>query len=307
MKIFKNRGDIYFPKSKKASNQAKILYSFLALIVIFTVVFVGYLHKNYSSAAEFFAKGEITTTVESEEIIRDLPDISGKTNFLIFETDESKKSIHYIFILQADKDNKAYKAASLSPQMKINNQTLQSIYTSGGGMALKSKLTEYFGFEIDYYADFDSASSVELINKLGSYVYISNTDINFSNNKEDDKYTLRINEGEQTVSGSETVNLLRYYSEEKKDYNAENEVILKAIPMLLNEDNYKNADSLFKLFMKSCTTDITVREFENGKNGVMVFCYMNNDITLYSAHTEIDEENVLTPSSIKNIKGYFSK
>ncbi|MBR7060908.1 MAG: hypothetical protein IKI34_04175, partial [Eubacterium sp.] len=101
--------------------------------------------------------------------------------------------------------------------------------------------------------------------------------------------------------------LLRYYSEKSKNYTAENELILKALPELLNEENFENADSLFKLFMKSCTTDITVREFENGKNGVMVFCVLSNDITLYSAKTDYDKNNALTSDSIKNIKGYFSK
>ncbi len=307
MKIFKNRGDIYIPKSKRASNQAKILYSLLVIIVVFTVVFVGYLHKNYSTASEFFARGEVTVTEEYKDTISELPSVSGKTNFLILETDDDKKDIHYIYLLQADRDNKAYKTASLSPEMVINNEKLQDIYTAGGGMALKSRLTEYFGFDIDFYADFDASSFVEFVNKLGTYVYISNEDINFTNNIEDDKYTLRINEGEQTISGSETSNLLRYFSEEEKKYSAENEVILKALPELINEKNFESADSLFKLFMKSCKTDITVREFENGKDGVMVFCVLSNDITLYSAQTEFDEANALTSSSIKNIKGYFSK
>lgn len=307
MKIFKNKGDIYISKSKKISNQAKILYSLLALIVIFTVVFVGYLHKNYFSAAEFFARGEVTTTQQAEDIKSQLPDISGKTNFLILETDDNKEKIHYIYLLQADRDNKAYKAAALSPLMKINNENLQSIYNSGGGLALKSRLTEYFGFEIDYYADFDMSSFVEFVNKLGSYVYISNEKINYSNDEEDDKYTLKINEGEQLISGSETSNLLRYYSEKAHSFSAENEVILKALPALLNEKNYENVDALFKLFMKSCKTDITVREFENGKNGVSVFCIMSTDLTLYSADTEFNSDGSLKDSSIKNIKGYLSK
>ena len=307
MKIFKNRGDIYISKSKKTSNQAKILYPLLIIIVVFTVVFVGYLHKNYSSVSDFFARGEVTTTQEAENVKNTLPDISGKTNFLIFETDKDKENIHYIFLLQTDRDNKAYEAASLSPQMNINGVTIQSIYSAGGGTALKSKLTEYFGFELDYYIDFDSDSMIEFINKLGKYVYISNEKIDYTDNTENDKYTLRINEGEQTVSGSETSNLLRYYSGKTHNYSAENELVLKAIPELFNEANYENADSLFKLFMKNAKTDITVREFENGKNGVMVFCYLNTEITLYSAETKFDKTGSLTSDSIKNIKGYFSK
>lgn len=307
MKIFKNRGDIYISKSKKMSNQAKILYALLAVIVVFTAVFTAYLHKNYSSAADFFARGEVTTTEKEENIKEILPETEGKTNFLVMETDENKEKIHYIFLVQADRDNRAYKAAALSPDMSVGDSTVQKIYTASGGAGLKAKLTEYLGFEIDYYADFENSGFVEVVNKLGSYVYISNEKIDYSDNKEDDKYTLKIKEGEQTVSGSETSNLLRYFTEKTKNYSAENELILKALPELLNEKNYENADSLFKLFMKNCTTDITVRDFENGKNGVMVFCTLSTDLTLYSAATEFDDTNKLTDTSVKNIKGYFSK
>ncbi len=307
MKIFKNRGDIYISKSKKMSNQAKVLYALLAVIVVFTAVFTAYLHKNYSSAADFFARGEVTTTEKEENIKEILPEIEGKTNFLVMETDENKEKLHYLFLIQADRDNRAYKAAALSPDMSIGNSSAQKIYTASGGAGLKAKLTEYLGFEIEYYIDFDNGGVVELINKLGSYVYISNEKIDYSDNSEDDKYTLKIKEGEQTISGSETSNLLRYYSEKMKNYSAESELVLSAVPELLNEKNYENADYLFKLFMKNCTTDITVRDFENGRNGVLVFCTLSNDLTLYSADTEFDDKNTLTNSSVKNIKGYFSK
>ena len=307
MKLFKNRGDFYIPKSKKASNQAKILYSLLVIIVVFTVVFVGVLHSNYKTVSDFFARGEVTTTEVQEEGKAELPDITGKTNFLIFETDDSKEKIHYIFLLQADKDNKAYKVASLSPKMKIADESLQKIYSSGGGTALKAKLIEYFGFQIDYYIDFDSSSFIEFINKLGSYIYTSNEEIVYSENTEEDNYTLKIEVGEQKIEGKETSNLLRYFTEKTKNYSAENELILTCIPELFNADNYENAESLFKLFMKSCKTDITVRDFENSKNAVEVFCTLSNEVTLYSSTTEFDKNNNITTTSIRDIKGYFNK
>ena len=307
MKLFKNRGDIYIPKSKRASNQAKILYSLLVIIVVFTVVFVSYLHKQYSSVSDFFARGEVTVTEVEENSEVKLPDIIGKTNYLVIETDDAKNIIHYLYLLQADKDNKAYKVASLSPKMKVAEKTLQDIYTAQGAPALKTRLIEYFGFEIDYYIDFDSSSFVEFVNKLGSFIYTSTEDINYNEEKEEDKYAIKIETGEQKISGKEVSNLLRYYSEKKEKYTAENELVLNSISELFNAENYENVDSLFKLFMKSCKTDITVRDFQNSKNSVMVFCTLNKDITLYSATTEFDENKNLKTSSVKDIKGYFNK
>ena len=306
MKLFKNRGDIYIPKSKRASNQAKILYSLLVIIVVFTIAFVWFLHKQYSSVSDFFARGEVTITEAQENSEVYLPDVIGKTNFIVMETDDNKENIHYIFLLEADKDNKSYKVSSLSPKMKIGKTTIEKIYKSGGATDLKTKLIEYFGFEIDYYIDFNSSSFVEFVNKLGSFVYMSPEEIVYNDETKNDKYSLKIEEGEQKISGTEVSNLLRYYTEKKK-YPSENELVLNALPELFDAENFENSDTLFKLFMKSCKTDITVREFQNGKNAVMVFCNLSNEITLYTANATYDKNNNLTEDSMKEIKGYFNK
>ena len=306
MKIFKNRGDIYIPKAKnKKSKEETILKILLAIIIVFTIAFIVLLSYKYGSASEFFGEGEITTTqVDLKE--DELPKISGKTNFLIMETDDEKKDIHYIILVQADKDSKAYKVCSLSPNMKIDKENIKDIYLSGGGASLQTKLTEYFGFEIDNYADFDNSSFVEFAEKLGGFIYNSYEDIRFSGGSGNDKYTIRISEGEQNINSKELSNLLRYYSEKKKNYNLENELFLSALTQLFNEKNFEDCDSLFRLFIKSSSSNITVRDFENSKNALMYFCLKNSDITVYSAHCKY-EKNVLIPKCVKEIKGYFGK
>ena len=160
MKIFKNRGDFYIPKSDyKSSKEARILHIILVFTVIFTAVFLVLLSRNYSSAADFFGNGEVTVTQESvtEEV---LPEIEGKTNYLIFETDDFEKSIHYIYLLQADKSGKAYKFCALSPKTLINGEKMIDIYAAGGGASLQTKITEYLGIQIDYYVAFKNSNFV---------------------------------------------------------------------------------------------------------------------------------------------------
>lgn len=306
MKIFKNHGDYYIPKSDiKSSKEARILKILLVFIVLFTAVFLIILSRHYSSAAEFFGKGEITVTV-TEYAEEYLPPIEGKTNFLVFETDDDKTAINFIFLIQADKSNKAYKVCSLSPNTIIDNKNLYDIYSAGGGASLQTKLTEYLGLQIDYFAEFESTAFNDFGAKLGNLVYPSYEDIKFSGGEEGNKYTLHISEGEQNIDSQTISNLLRYYSEEKKDYQLENELIQRIFTGLFNEDNYKDCDSLFRLFIKSSTTNITVRNFENGKNALTVFCKLNTDITVYSVKAEY-ENNILTQKTVKEIKGYFSK
>ncbi len=307
MKIFKNRGDIYFARSKKASKQAKILYLLLLIIVIFTVAFVFYLSKHYNSAAEFFAKGELEITEDATDAGVSLPEVKGSTNFLVIGTDNEYEDIHFIFFIQADKTNKAYKVSSISANTVINDTSAQKIFKKGGALELEKRLVEYLGCEFDYYALFDDSSFVEFVNKLGSFIYSNGEDIDYSGGKEEDRYSIKLNGGEQKISGRETANLLRYFSEKKKNHSLENELILRALTGLFNEDNFEKADALFKLYMKSCKTDVTVRDFEMGRDSIKVFCYMNNDVTLYSAGAEYDDDNRLTPESLSGIKGYFAR
>lgn len=307
MKIFKNRGDIYISKSGyKNSKEEQILLSLLAVILIFTIVFLGLLSHRYSSASQFFGEGEVETTQNANTDEIALPEISGKTNFLIFETDEMNETIHYIYLLEADKDTLAYKVCSLSPDTKIGTQSIREIFSLGGGASLQTKMTEYFGFEIDYYAQFTTNNFVEFINDFGSFIYPSNEEIKFSGGSGDDTYTIHIKEGEQTIDGKELSNLLRYYSLDKPNFERSNEIILYALTNLFNPENYEDTQALFRLFISSASTNITVRDFENGKDAIQVFCYKNTDITVYSCTAQY-EKNIISQNSVQEIKGYFSK
>jgi anionic cell wall polymer biosynthesis LytR-Cps2A-Psr (LCP) family protein len=307
MKIFKNRGDIYISKSKfKSSKEQRILVILLILIIVATIAFVILMNQKYSTVSEFFADGEISTTVQSDDNEIALPSISGKTNFMIMETDEEESIIHYILLIQADNDSLSYKVTTLSPNMTIDGTSLLDLFESGGTASLQTRLTEYFGFEIDYYAQFEVDDFIEFANKMGSFVYPSNQEIRFSGGTGDDTYTIHINEGEQNISGKDLSNLLRYYSNDSVNYSTSNEVMLYALTELFNQDNFDDVESLFRMFITSSTTNITVRDFEDGKDALEVFCYKNTDVTVYSTIAEY-ENNALTQSSASEIKGYFSK
>lgn len=306
MRIFKNRGDIYISKSDyKRSTESRILVIILIAIIIFTAVFLVLVGRKYNSVSEFFAQGEVTTTQQSsaEQV---LPKISGKTNFLVFETDDEKTVIHSIFLIQADRDNLSYKVCALSPDMKIGSKSLLDIFLLGDGGALQTQLTEYFGFEIDYYNQFEKGDFITFIKELGTFIYPSAEKIKFDGGKGEDKYSIRFDEGEQNVDANELSNLLRYYSEDNEKLYVANEIVLYGLTQLFNAENYEDSESLFRLLISSSTTNITVRNFENGRDGLYVFCEKNNEITVYSARAEY-EKNELTQNALKNIKGYFAK
>ena len=308
MKIFKHRGDIYISKSEgKKSREEHILLICLAVIVSFTVVFFAILSQKYSSVKDFFA-GDSVSVTQNVNVEQELPQISGKVNYLIIETDDEESTIHFAFLIQADADSLSYKVCTLSPKTDIDGQSLYDLYSLGGGATIQTKLTSYLGVSIDYYATMTTSDFIEVTNKLGSFIYPSPYAVKFNYDKsENDKYSVRINKGEQKISGSEMSDLLRYYSNDDVNYTESNQIILYGLTQLFNEENYGNAEALFRLFINSSTTNITVRNFQDGMPSLEVFCKKNNDIAVYSAKAEYDEKNVLSTDSVSEIKGYFSK
>lgn len=308
MKIFKNRGDIYISKSdNKRSCEERILVLLLILIIIFTAVFFIMLSNKYSSVKEFFGSDDVSTTVV-EEVEEKLPEIYGKKNFLIFETDKEQSDIHYIFLIQADRDNLAYKICSLSPDMKIDSSTIYEIFSAGGGASLQTKLTSYLGINIDYYAAFTDDNFIEMVNKLGSFTYESDETIKYDNNKnKNDTYSIRIKKGAQKISGTELSELLRYYSEDKKNYKKANQIMLYALVNLVNAENFDDSQALFRLFINSSTTNITVRNFQDGYDALKIFCLKNKEITVYAPDISVDSTKNIVPESMREIKNYFSE
>ena len=138
MKIFKHRGDIYISKSEsKKSREEHILLICLAVIVSFTVVFFAILSQKYSSVKDFFA-GDSVSVTQNVNVEQELPQISGKVNYLIIETDDEESTIHFAFLIQADADSLSYKVCTLSPKTDIDGQSLYDLYSLGGGATIQT-------------------------------------------------------------------------------------------------------------------------------------------------------------------------
>ncbi len=306
VKIFKHRGDIYISKSGyKSSREERILLSLLAVIVVLTLIFLAIMGHKYSSFAEFIAGDDIT--IEQTEVYNEvnLPDISGRTNFLVFETDDEQSVIHYAYLVQMDCDTMSYKACTLDPKLTIDGDSLYDIYLSGGGALLQSRLTSVLGTNIDYYFGFENSDMVEFINSLGTIIYPMNESIKFNSGADDDSYSIRISDGEQRLGGNDISNLLRYYSNENMNISTSNEILLYALTQLFNADNFEKCDQLFRQMVTNSSTNITVRDFENGKDSIMVFCYKNSDITIYSCSPDYAKHQ-LSSNDLQDIKGYFN-
>lgn len=308
MRIFKNRGDIYIPKSGyKSSKEEQILLSLLGVVVVFTVAFVIIMGNQYDfSMKNFFASDKVIEQQQEISTTATLPAISGKSNYLVVETNDKKDTVFYALLIQADRDNIAYKATILSPQTVIGTKSINQSFADGGIQGLFADMNNYFGFDINYYAHFTTSTFKDFVGDLGTFLYPSPESFKFSGGQGADEYSVRINEGESTINAKNFSNLLRYYVNEAKTYAIPNEIVLYALVGLIDEESQEDAQELFRTFIDDCSTNITVRDFASATDAMTVFTKSTDSIKVYSCVAQYDQNFTLTQESLKDIKGYFS-
>lgn len=305
MRIFKNRGDIYFSKNnKEKSTEQKILLIALAVIVLFTFVFMLCVAaKNDFSTKKFFEPEDLSTTTAVEDSTVALPQVSGKTNYIVTVADN--ENLLFVELVQVDLDNKSYKICTLKSSTEYDGSTLGYIYAHSGVLNVKSATENMISTTFDYYIDFQRDKFTEYFDSLGSVNYALVSDIKYKNNKSAVPFTVRMKAGEQVIKGTQAVNLVRYFLETNSQQSA-NDVLLTSLSKQINVDNFANKDSLFQDLVTKSNTNITVRDYSAADDDITVLCNSQNGISVYGAEVKYDK-NKITKDTLQNAKGYFVK
>lgn len=307
MRIFKNRGDIFFSKTdKEKSSEQRFLIIALVLIVIFSVIFVFVTAvKNDFSAKEFFKPDNISVTENvSENEIDILPQVSGKNNFIVLVSEEN--NLLFAGIIQTDMDNVAYKASMLRADTVVEGEKLGMIFKKSGAENVKKAVESLLNTSIDYYISMESDKFTEVYEKFGEINYPVINSIKYKNNDNAVPFSVRVKEGEQSLKGSQIIGLMRYYLDVEKKPSLANDIMLTILTQQINENNYENKDELFEKFIASAKTDITVKNYSMAEDSLIVLSNENTGVKVYNAPAEY-KNNKITKDSIKEVRGYFVK
>lgn len=307
MRIFKNRGDIFFSKTnKEKSSEQRFLIIALVLIVIFSVIFVFVTAvKNDFSAKEFFKPDNISVTENvSENEIDILPQVSGKNNFIVLVGEEN--NLLFAGIIQTDMDNVAYKASMLRADTVVEGEKLGMIFKKSGAENVKKAVESLLNTSIDYYISMESDKFTEVYEKFGEINYPVINSIKYKNNDTAVPFSVRVKEGEQSLKGSQIIGLMRYYLDVEKKPSLANDIMITILTQQINENNYENKDELFEKFIASSKTNITVKNYSMAEESLIVLSNENTGVKVYNAPAEY-KNNKITKDSIKEVRGYFVK
>ncbi len=304
LRIFKHRGDIYISAgNRKADIEQKVLLILLAFIIAFTVVFVVLLGIKYDfSAKKFFAPENL----EEPEVYysEELPQVEGKTNFLFIMSNTYTEEIYVCSIIQVDLDSTAYKVCTFDPGTVSDGRSMNDIYKTGGAGGVAGEISRMLGCDIDYYIDQNTDGYKKMFSALGNINYTVLSDIRY---KDSSIYgfNIKIKEGDQSIDGDTASKLLRYYMSQK-DYRTVSEILLTSLSQQINSENYEKRESLFSKFIDSAATNITVKSYTEGEDGMRVLSDETTGVNVYSVSPVYSSSSV-TAESLSDIRGYFSK
>ncbi len=305
MRLFKNRGDIYIPSTReKADIEQKVLLIVLVFVVIFTAVFLLIFGIKYDfSVKNFFTPDDLQQ--QEEEVVQQLPEVQGKTNYLLILSNKNTQEMYFCSLFQADMDTVSYKSCTFSPQTVADENSVSQIYKNSGAAGVANSLSRLFGIEIDFYIDMDYSDYATMFDYLGSVNYTVLNDVRYKDTSRYG-YNIRISAGNQKLDGDNAVKLMRYYVSQENNYTAVNDILLSAASQHMNEENYANRESVFSRFIEYSQTDFTVRDFTQKQNDLLVLSSSTTGVNIYSVPVIYEGKN-LTSDSVSDILGYFSK
>ena len=304
MKLFKNRGDIYISKAnKEKSIEQRLLLAGLAVTVAFTVIFVLALGIKYDfSAKEFFAPDEeITTAAVEDDADTVLPEVSGKSNFLL--TVHKNGNLLFTAVVQADLDNISYKATVFKNETVTDGQSLDATYARGGVQNVTQAVEALLTTTVDYYIDMDAKAFEELYNNMGTVTFPVLNEIHYKNNDTPVPYSVRCKAGEQKIKGGDFIDLIRYYLDEDLTSSA-GDLVLASLSQHIGTDFFEKKEAYFTELVTNAETNITIRDFSLADTAFTVLTNDRVGVGVYNAYAEYDESNI---TNLQSVKGYYSK
>ncbi len=237
---------------KKNKKIKPFLIAFSAFILILACFSLLMFMRSIDYDFDNIYDGKLTETQENESKPNDeknsVSSLSGKSNIL-FAVLSEESTVEYAFIVCTDFDK-----ASMQVKVFDDSQKLTDLYKESAETGLKNYVTDSYSIAVDKYAIFTKQqlkSALSIFNGI-------NLNIPESINHKSSEFNLLLDAGNQTVSSDIAYKYLMICDAESKE-NA----ICDIINSVLTVEYLEKSESLFKKFVNSCITDISIIDYSN--------------------------------------------
>lgn len=265
-KIFSNR--------KKLNGTTKnFIIAFAIFIVILgissVVLFLHSLDFDLNNLVESTTEYEETTTESTEENYS-VENLSGSSNIMFTILNDENK-IEFVFCTFIDFYNKTFKIKQIDGDAQLSfgeiYKSVNGIYAESSVDGLKSFIQSCYDVKIDKFAMFKKSDFKKFLSNFDGIEIDVTEDVNYQS----PEFNLELKAGKQALSSEKAVNYLFVCDKIDRE-----KALCDVISSLLKSQYIKEADILFKKFVNSCKTDISVIDFSDSMETIKVYCFADD-------------------------------
>ena len=257
-------------KQDKTGSIKRFIGAFLAFALVFGSISAVVIIKHNDISLKSLLGGKETAAVSENTETTDgeiTQPISGSANFLLYCTDSSTGDFHFIAIVTADMDTKAF---TVRPIQTDNPDYLTALET-GGGADLAAEIEKTENIKINKYIASNTETFATAINYMGGLECSVDNRIDYKT----DELTLILTPGNQTIKGETLMKYFRYCNTLGVDgLKTQGKLIAAMLDSYINEENVKNGMTIYqKLLAKiNSKSDISYIDAAKGVEMLRTFC-----------------------------------
>lgn len=193
--------------------------------------------------------------------------LTGHSN-IMFVLLDSDDEIESVFCTIVDFDDQSFRVKQVSGDSYIaHNKTSQSvndIYEKDYIDGLEKMFYNQWNISIEKYVVFNYNDLKQFFSWFNGVTVNVSKDINYNSSE----YNLELNKGKQVLSGEKALNYLLACENSAKE-----SVICDIISSILKPEYVDNAYTLFKEFVNSSKTNISVIDYSESIDTLKTYCY----------------------------------
>lgn len=265
----KNSNDIFSkPKTDKKKNP-KLKYFILAfsLFIVILALFSAFL---FMRSVDFDLNNIVDrTTAEEPSNSQNEPqktysvsELTGKSEYLFILTDDSSKP-NFGFIISSDFDSKRISVRCIDLRAPLDGGlTYADIYEKSFINGLKERISADYSVSVKKYIICTPTQFKQILSSFGGITVEVPKAVDYKS----DEFNVILDKGTQKLSEEYVYKYLAV-----SDYSEKARIMCDIINSAFTPENAEKSDSLFKIFVNNCNTDISVIDYSNALEKVKIY------------------------------------
>lgn len=267
-----NHNKKIFFKSPKISDKLKsFIIAFSVFIVVLSIssiiLFMSSLDFDFNNLIDENTSAESNDFIPAfEEEIYSVNSLSGNSNIMFILLGSNDK-VESVFCTMFNCDNQSFRVKQVNGDSYVaynkSNQTINDIYEKDSIDGLKKMFNNQWNINAEKYVIFQYNDFKKFFSSFNGITINVKEDVNFKS----PEFNLELSKGKQDLSGEKAINYFLICE------NNREQVICDIINSILMPEYVENADFLFKKFVNSSETNISVIDFSQVINTLKIYCY----------------------------------